>query len=827
MRAFSRILLIIFVLHASLGTAQTANRSAIPHIGYLLPAGAQQGARLEVLAWGQSLRGAKSVHVSGTGVTARVVKEYRPVINLQPEQRAELMQKIGQVRDKRLQEMVQLGKITPAMKEMITRAINTNVSKRQVARKEEPKKPEATVTPGNAAQKKNANSGNPIPANATATKNTKQNSPAAQGLPDSPLWRNLENMSLRELQNLMFEMTASIKKKQQDTQLAESVLLEVTIAPNADPGDYELRLQGAGGLSNPMCFQIGQLPETHEMEPNQPDETPRLMRDAPMELPLTINGHITPGDIDRFHFNAKKGQNLVIEAQARNLIPFLADAVPGWFQATLTLYDANGKELAYDDDYRFDPDPVLFFKVPADGEYAVEVRDALYRGRNDFVYRLSLSERPFVTQMFPLGGQIGTDVQAEVAGWNLTKVKVPLDTRNANLGIHESYLHLGNYLSNPLQIDVSDLPELLEKEPNDSIAQAESILMPRMINGRILKSGDQDYYKIQGKAGQAIVAEVRARKLHSPMDSLLRLMDANGKIIAWNDDQDEKEDGFLTHHADSYLRAKLPADGTYFIQISDSQNAGGEAWAYRLRLSDPRPDFVLCAAPSSITIPPTGTTPIAVHVFRKDGFKGPIDVSIDGNSNGFTLSGTRIPDGQESVRITLTGQTASQFVPLHLKGSAIINGKNVTHPACATEDEMQAFLPRHLVPMKEMLVSSMIQKGRSAPPMLRSNSTSVRLAAAGVTDVHIPLMMPRMMNTLEWDLNDPPKGIALQEARNSPNGIDLRVKTDGTVKPGYGENLIVEGFMTDATAKKKNPAATTTRRSIGVLPAIPFTIAQK
>jgi len=36
----------------------------------------------------------------------------------------------------------------------------------------------------------------------------------------------------------------------------------------------------------------------------------------------------------------------VIAVHARELIPYIADAVPGWFQASITLYDGSGKELA-------------------------------------------------------------------------------------------------------------------------------------------------------------------------------------------------------------------------------------------------------------------------------------------------------------------------------------------------------------------------------------------------------------------------------------------------------------------------------------------------
>ena len=93
---------------------------------------------------------------------------------------------------------------------------------------------------------------------------------------------------------------------------------------------------------------------------------------------------------------------LVARAEARSLIPYLADAVPGWFQATLALKDADGIEGAYSDDHGFDPDPVISCRIPADGEYILEIHDAIYRGREDFVYRITMGALPFVTSVFPM-----------------------------------------------------------------------------------------------------------------------------------------------------------------------------------------------------------------------------------------------------------------------------------------------------------------------------------------------------------------------------------------------------------------------------------------
>ena len=49
----------------------------------------------------------------------------------------------------------------------------------------------------------------------------------------------------------------------------------------------------------------------------------------------------------------------------------------------------------------------------------VEIRDSIYRGREDFVYRVTLGELPFVTSIFPLGGPAGTQTTVELTGWNL------------------------------------------------------------------------------------------------------------------------------------------------------------------------------------------------------------------------------------------------------------------------------------------------------------------------------------------------------------------------------------------------------------------------
>ncbi|MDH7571617.1 MAG: PPC domain-containing protein, partial [Armatimonadota bacterium] len=437
-------------------------------------------------------------------------------------------------------------------------------------------------------------------------------------LPDHPLFRDLEKQSPAYLEMLARVFVFRDPKKQPNSQIAEAVRLRITIDATATPGEREIRLGTPSGFTPPLRFRVGTHPEVYE--PGIFDTTPRPAE--AFSLPVVFNGQIMPGEVDSFRFKARQGQGVVVRVEARSITPYLADAVPGWFQAVVSLHDAAGREVAFADDYRFDPDPVLYYRVPADGEYELRIRDALYRGRDDFVYRVTVGELPFITRIFPLGARAGELAVASVAGWNLPEKRLPLDTRPEGDRFRRAVLNTGVGPSNAVWYAVDALPERDEAEPNNTRAQARLCGLPLILNGIISRPGDVDRFRFVGRAGQDVVAEVCARRLGSPLDSLLRLTDAAGKVLAWNDDHPDKEAGLLTHDADSYLRLTLPRDGTYWVEVSDSQQGGSEAHAYRLRLGPPQPDFALRAAPSTLTLTPTGTAVLTVHALRRDGFAG-------------------------------------------------------------------------------------------------------------------------------------------------------------------------------------------------------------
>jgi hypothetical protein len=734
-----------------------------PHLAYVYPAGGQTGTTFEITVGGQFLLSVSNAIVSGDGVSATVMEHHRPMNQ----------KEFNDLRDR----------------------LKVLREKFQAARRN---------------------------GFASAGTNT---------------WTEADT---KEREEIRAKILMNPPNRKASPAMIDTVTLKLSIAANAQPSEREIRLVTPLALSNPMRFVVGTLPEVARpaAKPANPDfdkflemlggrpapaGTPKY--EANVSLPVTINGQIMPGGVDRYHFFAKQGQQLIIAASARSLIPYLADAVPGWFEAAVTLLDAKGSEIASAERYRFKPDPVLHFQVPRDGQYTIEIHDSIFRGREDFVYRLTLGELPFITGIFPLGGHIGEKTRVELAGWNL-----PDKTLTVGATEPESIIAVGANTFNTVPFAVDDLPECLAGPSNHSAESAQEVTLPVIINGRISQPAESEVFKFQGHAGQKIVAEVFARRLDSPLDSFLRLTDATGKQLAFNDDFEDKGSGLNTFHADSYLTNTLPADGVYFIHLTDTQGQGGPEFGYRLRLSGPRPDFALRIVPSSLSLRTGMSVPVTVYALRRDGFTNAITLGIENAPPGFSLSGATIAAGQDKAQFTLKApsEAGDRPVAIAIEGRADIGGAMVTREAVPAEDLMQAFFYRHLVPSKELAV---VVNGQSRP-LLRDafkimGGVPVKLAPGGTARVRVSAPSENFASRFELQLDNPPDGISLTNVSAVPGGLELVFSCDSDkVKPGSIGNLICDVVL------RKNATPTATKKpgrpgkavAIATLPAMPFSV---
>ena len=274
--------------------------------------------------------------------------------------------------------------------------------------------------------------------------------------------------------------------------------------------------------------------------------------------------------------------------------------------------------------------------------------------------------------------------------------------------------------------------------------------------------------------------------------------------------------------------ATLPATGTYFVRLGDIQHKGGPEYAYRLRISAPRPDFDLRISPSSINAGGGGTVPVAVTALRRDGFSGDITLRLANAPGALMLSGGVIPAGQDQIRFTLAvAPTSATNAPLSLtvEGRATIGGRQVVRRAQPADDMMQAFAYRHLIPADDLRVSVTGRGGVRSPASIMS-AQPVKIAAGGTVDVRVALPPAYLtFDHLKCELVDPPDGITVGELSRMQGGAGFQLQADpARVKPGLRGNLIVT--MSGERVPPANQPAPAARRRVvlGTLPAIAFEI---
>ncbi len=300
--------------------------------------------------------------------------------------------------------------------------------------------------------------------------------------------------------------------------------IEVTAKPDAEPGLHWFRVQTPLGTSNMVVLDVGTLPEVAAEK--SPGGIPQEVK-----LPVTLVGTIAaPGAVDTYPFEGKAGEEVVFQVVASQLGSGL--------RSLLVLREAQGKVLAKAGEYDREANAVLTYKLPADGKYSITVSDREKGGGMDRYYRINAGPLPYLTGVFPLGIRAGRPAEVSVTGVNLGTVKeVKVDAPTRADGWKTIPVQVktpwGDTI-NKIKLQVDNEPAIMEKEPNDSPAEAQRITIPATIDGQIAggaKQADEDYFRFTARKGERLTIEVAAARLGSPLDSLIEILDADGHPI--------------------------------------------------------------------------------------------------------------------------------------------------------------------------------------------------------------------------------------------------------------------------------------------------------
>ncbi len=396
----------------------------------------------------------------------------------------------------------------------------------------------------------------------------------------------------------------------------------VRVADDCRLGEHIAQVRTASGISDFRTVWVGILPVVDEAEPNNQFDAPQLV-----SLNVTVRGVIDNEDVDYFAVDAKAGERLSVEVEGMRLGTTLFDPY------VAILNDKRFELAASDDSPLVQQDAVAGVIAPDDGRYFVEVRESAYGGNGNCRYRLHVGTFPRPTGVYPAGGPAGAQMTVRFVGDPKGDIEQSVTLPGEptlDFGLIANDPGGAAPSSNAFRVVAFD--NVLETEPNNSAADAAATELPRALNGILHAAGDVDHFQFGAKKGQVFDIECYARRLGSPVDAVIHVLDASGNTLIGNDD---------SRGPDSYLRFTVPADGNYVVRVSDHLQRGGPDFVYRVEIEP-------AAAALTLGIPRVeryGQYRQTVSVPRGNRFATLVSASRANFGGDLVLEETALPDG--------------------------------------------------------------------------------------------------------------------------------------------------------------------------------------
>lgn len=155
-------------------------------------------------------------------------------------------------------------------------------------------------------------------------------------------------------------------------------------------------------------------------------------------------------------------------------------------------------------------------------------------------------------------------------------------------------------VSNPRAFVVGSGPEVVEREPNNDVPEAQRVEPGTTVNGVLANPTDVDYVAFPARKGQRVVVACLTSSVDSRATPLIEVYDVAGRRLAA---------GRNYRDGDAVTDLIIPADGEYFVRVCQfAYQEGGPEYFYRLTVGGgPWVDAVVPSAvepgrPASVTL---------------------------------------------------------------------------------------------------------------------------------------------------------------------------------------------------------------------------------
>ena len=234
-------------------------------------------------------------------------------------------------------------------------------------------------------------------------------------------------------------------------------------------------------------------------------------------------------------------------------------------------------------------------------------------------------------------------------------------------------------------------PPSASDEPNDSIGTATAVTlssgaatMSGTIGDGAYTTADVDIYSVNLAAGAVLTVDIDAATLGSSLDSYVRVFDASGAQVAFNDDSGGSYDSLVTFTAPSsetyFIGVSSYGNSTYFATTAGSGRAGSSTGNYTATIGVTVPALppptadIIDVSPDPRT---TSVSAIVVQFSRAVNGLDTADFSLTRDGTAVSLAGASVTT-TDNIRWTLAGldaatATAGGYVlTLDASGSGIV-----------------------------------------------------------------------------------------------------------------------------------------------------------
>jgi hypothetical protein len=416
----------------------------------------------------------------------------------------------------------------------------------------------------------------------------------------------------------------------------------VVIEDTGAAGTQTVQLYGEKGASNFRLISIDPLPAVEATGMNRKREQAQNLN-----VPAAVDGVFKNESADFYSFKATAGEMVTLEMMSRRL-GLAPDPV-------LRLLDEEGRELAFvEDDPLGERDSRVEFVAPTKGTYFVDIHDVGYQGGKDFQYRLRMGLFPLLSYSYPLGVESGKETIVELLG---PKVQSTVLVEAQPAEPARSFVAVGNSF---VPVLVDKLREETEVEPNNSPEQANPVATGAVWNGRFQSAGDVDVFAFEAAKEEQLVFRGETRSAGSACDLVLKLLNANGKVLAESNPADPGEGSITNRFSES---------GRYFLQASELVGQHGPAVVYRVVAEHAAP-FGLSTETDRLAAPAGGSVNVKLAITR-NGYDGPMHIEFEKPLPNLTIEGGLAGPGKKEVEVKIVvsaNAPAGELVHFRLTG---------------------------------------------------------------------------------------------------------------------------------------------------------------